>query len=163
MDDVIFAEQISLRERSSRSAADLCQQLFFLPLIITIPACIALHAFSFRIISDSFLLFRMSSRLSSFSIRFILSNVPFRLQIFSRFSFSIRFSRYGLLRISAFRLPSSGDGEIRTLDPLLARQVLSQLSYAPILAASSSAFGPSSATGLKWTRTTDLTLIRRAL
>ena len=28
---------------------------------------------------------------------------------------------------------SSGDGEIRTLDPLLARQVLSQLSYAPIL------------------------------
>ena len=30
-------------------------------------------------------------------------------------------------------LPShSGDGEIRTLDPLLARQVLSQLSYIPI-------------------------------
>ena len=27
----------------------------------------------------------------------------------------------------------NGDGEIRTLDPLLARQVLSQLSYAPIL------------------------------
>ena len=26
---------------------------------------------------------------------------------------------------------SSGDGEIRTLDPLLARQVLSQLSYTP--------------------------------
>ena len=26
----------------------------------------------------------------------------------------------------------NGDGEIRTLDPLLARQVLSQLSYAPI-------------------------------
>ena len=30
-------------------------------------------------------------------------------------------------------LHPSGDGEIRTLDPLLARQVLSQLSYAPIL------------------------------
>ena len=29
-------------------------------------------------------------------------------------------------------LRSNGDGEIRTLDPLLARQVLSQLSYAPI-------------------------------
>ena len=28
---------------------------------------------------------------------------------------------------------SNGDGEIRTLDPLLARQVLSQLSYAPIM------------------------------
>ena len=27
---------------------------------------------------------------------------------------------------------ASGDGEIRTLDPLLARQVLSQLSYTPI-------------------------------
>ena len=36
--------------------------------------------------------------------------------------------------ISFFLLVTSanGDGEIRTLDPLLARQVLSQLSYAPI-------------------------------
>ena len=32
----------------------------------------------------------------------------------------------------------SGDGEIRTLDPLLARQVLSQLSYAPIFLKSGS-------------------------
>ena len=47
----------------------------------------------------------------------------------------------------------SGDGEIRTRDPLLARQVLSHLSYTPI----------SIPNGLKWTRTTDLTLIRRAL
>ena len=30
-----------------------------------------------------------------------------------------------------FQKPN-GDGEIRTLDPLLARQVLSQLSYTPI-------------------------------
>ena len=51
-----------------------------------------------------------------------------------------------------------GDGEIRTLDPLLARQVLSQLSYAPISDALIC-----SVSGLKWTRTTDLTLIRRAL
>ena len=28
---------------------------------------------------------------------------------------------------------SDGDGEIRTLDPLLARQVLSQLSYTPMI------------------------------
>ena len=51
----------------------------------------------------------------------------------------------------------SGDGEIRTLDPLLARQVLSQLSYTPtdVISVYRS--------GLKWTRTTDLTLIRRAL
>ena len=39
---------------------------------------------------------------------------------------------FGFLLSVSFQLPSSGDGEIRTLDPLLARQVLSQLSYAPI-------------------------------
>ena len=32
----------------------------------------------------------------------------------------------------SFQKPS-GDGEIRTLDPLLARQVLSQLSYTPMV------------------------------
>ena len=32
-----------------------------------------------------------------------------------------------------FFKPVSGDNEIRTRDPLLARQVLSQLSYAPLL------------------------------
>ena len=53
--------------------------------------------------------------------------------------------------------PSSGDNEIRTRDPLLARQVLSQLSYTPVWNYSLSA------NGLKWTRTIDLTLIRRAL
>ena len=45
---------------------------------------------------------------------------------------------------------SRGDEGIRTPDPLLARQVLSQLSYTPIH-------------GLEKTRTSDLTLIRRAL
>ena len=54
-------------------------------------------------------------------------------------------------------LSANGDGEIRTLDPLLARQVLSQLSYTPVWNYSLSA------NGLKWTRTIDLTLIRRAL
>ena len=53
----------------------------------------------------------------------------------------------------------NGDGEIRTLDPLLARQVLSQLSYTPIWYTGFS----KKISGLKWTRTTDLTLIRRAL
>ena len=63
--------------------------------------------------------------------------------------FCMRFSRYDVLcrrlngECGAFRAWSrnakhfdrrhkSGDGEIRTLDPLLARQVLSQLSYTPI-------------------------------
>ena len=65
---------------------------------------------------------------------------------------------------------TNGDGEIRTLDPLLARQVLSQLSYTPIqlmllwfllffFLSSASALD----NGLEWTRTIDLTLIRRAL
>ena len=40
----------------------------------------------------------------------------------------MQFSRY---IISTFVL--NGDGGIRTLDPLLARQVLSQLSYTPIM------------------------------
>ncbi len=51
-----------------------------------------------------------------------------------------------------------GDNEIRTRDPLLARQVLSQLSYTPRYYSDRL-----SANGLKWTRTIDLTLIRRAL
>ena len=77
-------------------------------------------------------------------------------------------------------LSANGDGEIRTLDPLLARQVLSQLSYTPMDAGLPSFQRRSlihfiysnqpvtccitfSGNGLKWTRTTDLTLIRRAL
>ena len=43
-------------------------------------------------------------------------------------SLRIQFSWYKVISL-IFEL--SGDGEIRTLDPLLARQVLSQLSYAP--------------------------------
>ena len=46
-----------------------------------------------------------------------------------------------------------GDEEIRTLDPLLARQVLSQLSYTPIKRVG----------GPEWARTTDLTIISRTL
>ena len=38
----------------------------------------------------------------------------------------MKFSRYIF-----WMFPSSGDNEIRTRDPLLARQVLSQLSYTP--------------------------------
>ena len=37
-----------------------------------------------------------------------------------------------LLRVRAPAVTPDGDGEIRTLDPLLARQVLSQLSYTPM-------------------------------
>ena len=65
----------------------------------------------------------------------------------------MRFSRYSFAK----SFLCDGDGEIRTLDPLRARQVLSQLSYAPVV----QLYGLKN--GLKWTRTTDLTLIRRAL
>ena len=43
----------------------------------------------------------------------------------------MKFSKYISQQI-LFPSADNGDGEIRTLDPLLARQVLSQLSYAPI-------------------------------
>ncbi len=73
--------------------------------------------------------------------------------------------------------PGSGDEGIRTPDPLLARQVLSQLSYTPIglgyysiymglhgpFLHSEGFYIPVGLHGLKWTRTIDLTLIRRAL
>ena len=39
-------------------------------------------------------------------------------------------TRFVFKRIKMFS--ANGDGEIRTHDPLLARQVLSQLSYAPV-------------------------------
>ena len=42
--------------------------------------------------------------------------------------FNIQFSKFSVQK----NFSASGDDEIRTRDPLLARQVLSQLSYAPI-------------------------------
>ena len=74
----------------------------------------------------------------------------------------MKFSKYISQQI-LFSSADNGDGEIRTLDPLLARQVLSQLSYTPIWNFIQFHRLLSEANGLKWTRTTDLTLIRRAL
>ena len=75
----------------------------------------------------------------------------------------MKFSRYNVHQLFS---TGDGDGEIRTLDPLLARQVLSQLSYAPVFCLQDVhklCWLLSSVSGLKWTRTIDLTLIRRAL
>ena len=67
---------------------------------------------------------------------------------------------YAVFKVHSFSsFELNGDNEIRTRDLLLARQALSQLSYTPI-GLVSYLFVRS---GLKWTRTTDLTLIRRAL
>ncbi len=66
-----------------------------------------------------------------------------------------------LLLLSDPSAQIGGDDRDRTGDPLLAKQVLSQLSYIP------SAFFPSQTTpkngGPNWIRTSDLTLIRGAL
>ena len=43
----------------------------------------------------------------------------------------MKFSKY-ISQQTLFSSADNGDGEIRTLDPLLARQVLSQLSYTPM-------------------------------
>ena len=44
----------------------------------------------------------------------------------------VRSNRLSYKPFLVYGFPYNGDGEIRTLDPLLARQVLSQLSYAPV-------------------------------
>ena len=98
-------------------------------------------------------------------LRKLLREIAARFSVFLPERFAFLFWIETVL--SRFR----GDREIRTLDPLLARQVLSQLSYAPlrvimlllVLALTFSVSFEFSPYGLKWTRTTDLTLIRRAL
>ena len=47
-------------------------------------------------------------------------------------SFQLNICLYSVFNVQGTAELFSGDGEIRTLDPLLARQVLSQLSYAPV-------------------------------
>ena len=61
---------------------------------------------------------------------------------------SLLFSVFGFQGTSR-RLPGYGDGEIRTLDPLLARQVLSQLSYAPLARPAAPAAGLMGLSGLE--------------
>ena len=80
----------------------------------------------------------------------------------------MRFSRYMCASHShAWRVEME---RFELLTPLLARQVLSQLSYTPTDAGLPFfqgnpyiLFDGHLSSGLKWTRTTDLTLIRRAL
>ena len=69
--------------------------------------------------------------------------------------FRIRLSKTvaSMTRLDPLLLTPGGDDRIRTGDPLLAKQVLSQLSYIP----ADKSGGPS------WDRTRDLALIKRAL
>ena len=66
-----------------------------------------------------------------FSTLFVVSLVMNLLHHGCLFFFNVQFSRYVDSLITV-----DGDNEIRTRDPLLARQVLSQLSYTPINLAS---------------------------
>ena len=71
-----------------------------------------------------------------------------------------------VLLYSVFNVLVGGDNRNRTDGLLLARQALSQLSYTPIsqdYVSSHSPFTSLKVGGLKWTRTIDLALIRRAL
>ena len=52
-------------------------------------------------------------------------------QCFIRY-FNMQFSKNNVMRATLLSFTHSGDKGIRTLDPLLARQVLSQLSYTPM-------------------------------
>ena len=45
----------------------------------------------------------------------------------------VRSNQLSYKPLAFYSVTGNGDGEIRTLDPLLARQVLSQLSYAPVV------------------------------
>ena len=70
-----------------------------------------------------------------------------------------------VLLYSVFNVLDGGDNRNRTDGLLLARQALSQLSYTPMwrvtIRFNRSSFKETG--GLKWTRTIDLALIRRAL
>ena len=84
--------------------------------------CLTISTYS--VMSDG--LFNLSIALVCFC--YSLKNNRFDVLIFHQFIFSMQFSRN-----NSFGLSTSGDNEIRTRDPLLARQVLSQLSYTPII------------------------------
>ena len=96
--------------------------------MVSSPAYIALYAFLFEIFI-SFACFGCLLVYLLLSDWFLQTNFldVDTLRLFSIFGFQGTDSYLGALFPG-----SSGDGEIRTLDPLLARQVLSQLSYAPI-------------------------------
>ena len=65
------------------------------------------------------------NKLKNFSVR-CLDQIFDHLIIILYEVFKVHFS------VNNVSFTDNGDGEIRTLDPLLARQVLSQLSYAPV-------------------------------
>ena len=74
--------------------------------------------------------------LSVFGFQGTIGKLPFavglrRLELPTSRLSGVRSNRLSYKPISIWIFEIYGDGEIRTLDPLLARQVLSQLSYAP--------------------------------
>ena len=79
----------------------------------------------------------MSFSLFVFGFQGTIGKLPFavglrRLELPTSRLSGVRSNRLSYKPISIWIFEIYGDGEIRTLDPLLARQVLSQLSYAPV-------------------------------
>ena len=74
-------------------------------------------------------------RLRSFSLSFLLNQLLSSYFVFDLYSLRalvcLRLNSSFDYRLAFVKFSGNGDGEIRTLDPLLARQVLSQLSYTP--------------------------------
>ncbi len=76
------------------------------------------------LISDGLLVCCFST---SLLLQRLVSSLSLRLTYFRCFIYAVF-----KVQCLAFLLKTNGDKEIRTLDPLLARQVLSQLSYIPV-------------------------------
>ena len=95
----------------------------------------ALSSLTFQLLRTKTFLVFLFLLVNSF-LHFAISEVPDGLINRLVFYSSVKFSRYNL---------SGGDERNRTADPLLARQVLSQLSYAPTSLCNYSFGGP------KWT------------
>ena len=95
-----------------------------------------------------------------FRYQCVLNTFSYPFSIWKNLYFFLLLLRYSVFKQHKRLSSPGGDEESRTPDPLLARQVLSQLSYTPILIGNHI---QDWCGGLKWTRTTDLTLIRRVL
>ena len=89
--------------------------------------CIALHLFCLNFFWN-WLLFRTYKNFRFYFWFVILGCLEYFLKEY--FQLSLLYEVFNVQQLSFLKV--SGDGEIRTHDPLLARQVLSQLSYAPI-------------------------------
>ncbi len=131
-----FRSLSRLSSALSAKASALCSLCLALRTAPAVRPCIALHV---RAIGSFLFYERFSSSRNDYSsdisifkdnhLGCLWLNSLFRSSLTGYFSV---YSFQGTRRTESLRCSrADGDGEIRTLDPLLARQVLSQLSYTP--------------------------------